>query len=154
MLTPELILLSLLAPAPAPQQALPADALQRCATRALRGDYGHLAPWQASWYAKALATQPQPRRIWLTQYGPWEGYAGDDYHIAANPRYMVPGTVVWLSKPGQLRVVTNRGADYNDRVARSHGARHWVDLWTRYRGQYGLNTTTCDAYVLGVAGGW
>lgn len=153
-LTPELlILLSLLSPAPAPQ-TLPADPLQRCATRALAGDYGHIAPWQASWYAKALVTEPTPRRVWLTQYGPWEGYAGDDYHIAANPRYMVPGTVVWLSKPGRLSVVTNRGASSNDRIARRRGCAHWVDLWTRYRGQYGLDTTTCDAYVLGRAGGW
>jgi hypothetical protein len=154
MLTPEtLLLLTLLAPMPS-GQTLPTDPLQRAATRAMRGDFGRLKPWQAVWYARALETQPDSRRVWLTQYGPWENYQGDDYHIAANPRYMLPGTVVWLSKPGQLRVVTNRGASYNDAVARRRGCAHWVDLWTRYRGQYGLDTTTCEAYVLGRAGGW
>lgn len=154
MITPELlVLLSLLSPAHAPPApAMPTDPLQRCATRAMRGEFGPLTAWQASWYAQALVTQPTSRRVWLTQYGPWEGYGGDDYHVAANvlPR----GTVVWLSKPGQLRVVTNRGARSNDRHARSHSCAYWMDLWTRYRGQYGLDTTTCRVYVLGQAGGW
>jgi hypothetical protein len=156
MLTPEmLLLLTLLAPMPA-GQTLPTDPLQRSATRAMRGDFGRLKPWQSAWYARALETQPDSRRVWLTQYGMWgpQHYQGDDYHIAANPRYMVRGTVVWLSKPGQLRVVTNRGASSNDAVARRRGCEHWVDIWTRYRGQYGLDTTTCEAYVLGRAGGW
>lgn len=133
-----------------------ADPLQRCATRALAGEFGPLRPWQARWYAQALATQPRPRRVWQTQYGEWDPgrYRGDRYHIAANPRHLQRGSVVWLSKPGILCVVTNRGADSNDRIAKAHGCDHWVDLHTAYEGQYGLGSATCDAYLLGVAGGW
>ena len=129
-------------------QDLPTDPLQRCATKALAGCFGKLAPWQTAAYRHYLAHGAEKRRVWLTQYGRWEGYRGAPYHIAANPRHLPMGSVVWLSKPGALRVVTNRGAGYNDAIARRRGCDHWVDLWTRWRGEYGLDTTTADCYVL------
>ena len=140
------------------------DPFRRVAMKALAGEFGKLRPWQAAAYERGLRLGTECRHVWLTQYGPWEGYKGADYHIAANPRYLPMNSVVWLDKPGQLRVVTNRGADYNDRVAcapttqwvtitggkqvRGKGCAHWVDLWTRYRGQYNLDTTTANAYVI------
>lgn len=130
------------------------DPLQAAARKALDGQFGPLRPWQRHWYEVALQHPAEVRTVWLTQYGPWEGYAGDDYHIAANPRYMPLGTVVWLNKPGKLCVVTNRGASFNDRIAKSKGCDHWIDLWTRYKKQYGLNTTTAKAWKLGNARGW
>jgi hypothetical protein len=146
-LLPILLLLALAAPAYTQQDELSKDPLQRCAQKALRGDY-KLKPWQTAayqWYVQHGAVK---RHVWLTQYGPWEGYHGAPYHIAANPQHLPMGSVVWLSKPGALRVVTNRGADYNDPIARHNGCAHWVDLWTRYRGEYGLDTTTADCYVI------
>lgn len=161
-ITAALILGMTLMQAPA-DGAEPRDPFTTCATRALAGEFGPLKPWQRAAYERGLV-HAHKDRVWLTQYGPWDPgrYKGAPYHIAANvlPRE----SVVWLEKPGQLRVVTNCGAAYNDRVARADpsewvrlpkgkkvkgkGCDYWADLWTRYKGEYGLDTTTCDAWVI------
>lgn len=112
---------------------------------------GKLAKWERNWYTKIVAGTVTPRRVtvWLTQYGPYEGYRGDDYHIAANPKYLPKGTVVWLPSTGRLMVVTNRGADFNDRIARKRGAAFWVDRWERVEGTY--RTGNGDCWIVGRA---
>lgn len=112
---------------------------------------GKLATWERNWYAQIVAGTVQPRRVtvWQTQYGPYEGYPGDTYHIAANPKYLPKGTVVWLASTGRLHVVTNRGADFNDRIARKRGAAFWVDRWERVEGTY--RTGNGDCWIVGRA---
>lgn len=126
-----------------------------------------LAKWERSWYEKVVAGTVTPRRVtvWQTSYGPWEGYRGDTYHVAAN-RFDL-GTVLYVPLTGRLMVVTNGGASYNDRVARAGrdewvslpGGRKvrgkacelWVDIWTRRRGMYGLGEKCGEVYVIGRA---
>jgi len=110
---------------------------------------GHLRPWQRQWCERMAAGKVgQPVRVFQTWYGLWEGYHGDTWHIAANPCHLPKGSVVYIEGLG-LRVVTNRGASYNDPVARGQrypkrlpngkrhpqagqriGCRYWVDQWS------------------------
>lgn len=94
-----------------------------------------LRPWERAWYTKIVAGTVQPKcvTVWQTNYGLWEGFKGDVYHIAANPQYLPKGTVVWLPRTGTLMVCTNRGASSNDRVAQGHPnhAAFWIDLWSK-----------------------
>lgn len=109
----------------------------------------NIRPWERAWYKKVVsgAVKPKHVRVWQTTYGPWEGYKGDTYHIAANPCNMKPGTVVWLKSTKRIMVVTNRGDSYNDVRARNHGCAFWVDIWVRHRGQY--PTGNGDMWILG-----
>lgn len=155
-------------PAGAASQVSPSDAqspLQVHARKALAS--GSLAIWERNWYTKIVAGTVQPKRVrvWFTSYGPWEGYKGDDYHVAANK--LDPGTVLYVPLTGKLMVVTNRGADFNDRIARAgrdewvripggskvrgKSCELWVDIWTRKRGMYGLGETTGDVWIVGRA---
>jgi hypothetical protein len=144
---------------PAPQ-APPQDALTICATKALRGDFGKLKPWQERWYRNALDHGAARHRVWETQYGPWDRhpFKGDDYHLAANELPM--GTVVWIYPPGQLRKVMTTGAHRNDRIARgkkfkdgtSCGYEFWADVWTRTKHEMGLDTCGADLWVINDGG--
>jgi len=91
---------------------------------------GNLRPWEKQWALRMVKGEYKAGvKVWTTNYGPWEGFKGDYYHIACN---MLPlGTVVWLSNDKALKVVTNRGAKRNDSVARGKGASYWIDRWTK-----------------------
>jgi hypothetical protein len=118
-----------------PVQALPQDPFQRCAVKALRGDYGRLHPWQAKGYRRGLSQGATASRVvWLTAYYASEGRDGRiDNHgnpctyrtAAANevPR----GSYIW-TRYG-LRQVLDSGAHRNDGIARRKGAEFWVDYW-------------------------
>ena len=112
-----------------------------------------LRPWERAWYTKIANGTIHPRkvRVWQTQYGPYEGFDGDYYHIAANPKYLPKGTVVYMPSTGRLMVVTNRGASSNDRIAQNSRNRcaFWVDRWERTAGTY--TTGPGDIYIIGKA---
>jgi len=101
---------------------LPADPFQRCAVRALGGEFGPLQEWQAYWYRRGVGGgRTIQGRAKVTSYGPWEppSMSGGPYcwvagrrvrlsraHCAANPE--IPrGSVVWT--PYGLRFVVDRG---------------------------------------------
>jgi hypothetical protein len=100
-------------------------------------DRSHLARWERQW----LDRKPQRvATVFVTNYGPWEGFGGDTYHIASN--VLPKGTVVWLSQDRCPKVVTNRGASSNDAWAQAdhnpdgspkQPAEFWVDRWTAKR---------------------
>lgn len=126
--------------------------LQAAAAKALAT--GKLAKWERTWYEQIATGKVTPRRVtvWQTQYGKHNGYGGDLYHLAANPRHLPLGTVVYLPSTGRLHVVTNRGADSNDRIARrDKNAAFWVDVWTERLGQYGWQSQTGSAWIVGRA---
>lgn len=111
---------------------LPTDPFQRTAYKALRGDFGALAPWQRYWYAEGLEQGwTVSGRAKVTSYGPWEppAMSGGPYCwvpaawftpgakgfcrvrltegcAAANPE-IAKGAIVWT--PYGLRLVTDRG---------------------------------------------
>ena len=123
-------------------QPLPTDPWQRyCATV----DRSKLRVWERQWLDR---TPSRTVTVWTTNYGPWDPqrYAGDDYHIACNQ--LPKGTVVYLSRDRQIKVVTNRGARKNDTVARGRGAAYWIDRWTATARHDNHNQTL---YVLGRA---
>lgn len=120
---------------------LPQDPFRRCATKALRGDYGPLQEWQRVGYQRGLEKGATPLPVWVTTYYPEEGFArgeatasgyGCSERVAAAnllPRWCF----VWLPSVG-LRQVLDCGARANDRVAQRRGAACWVDLWEPRRG--------------------
>jgi hypothetical protein len=110
---------------------------QQWAVQALKS--GKLRPWERQWAKRMAAGQVgRSAKVWVTNYGPWEGFHGADWHIAANPRYLKPGTVVWLAADRRLKVVTNRGASWNDTWAQApewNGKKKpvcafWIDRFT------------------------
>ena len=149
---------SVLADGPAPRDATPWQGepkqIRRAPATDLRNawqwwcatvDRAKLAPWERQWLGR---TPQRTVTVWRTFYGPWDRgrYKGAPWHIAANPQHLKPGTVVWLARDRRLVVVTNRGANSNDRAARGHGAAHWVDLWSAApRG----DNATQTAYIIG-----
>lgn len=143
-----LLALSVVGPARAEPVNLRAVAVQRLAS-------GKLAAWERQWYQQIAAGKPcASTTVWSTQYGKWEGYNGTPYHLAANPSHLPRGTVVYLEATGRLMVVTNRGASSNDRIARRKGAAYWVDVHTRYCGEYGWTTRNTRLWVVGFDRGW
>lgn len=127
-------------PTAAPE--LPSDPGQRCAVKALRGDYGSLSCWQRAGYT-AIATGGRPRALVLTAYygtEPSGRYDGHDQRCsmrtcASNrlPQY------AWLWTPQSgLRQVLDTGSPSNDRTARMLGGT-WVDVWWPRRGQAGVD---------------
>jgi len=141
--------------APAPE-VLPADPLQRCATKALRGDFGTLKPWQIIGYNLALTGKTTVKLAWLTTYYPQEGFwrgKGCRWGIGTSERVaaanLLPAkTYVWISSPPHLRQVWDTGAKWNDRVARRKGAALWCDLWVPYPGWKGIDTRVCPVFIL------
>jgi len=140
-----LLALAVLAAAPALQQAadacLPEDPLQRCATKALRGDYGPLKPWQRDGYAAALAQGTTVQgRAWVTSYYPAEGFPRGQHcrsGIGVSERSAAVRSCDWTKHRGQwvwtaaygIRVVEDTGANSNHRAALRHGADLWLDYW-------------------------
>lgn len=122
-------------------QQLPEDPLQRCAHKALRGDYGRLQPWQRRGYELARRTGATIQgRAWVTSYYPSEGFrrgqstrsgVGVSARSAAVARHRwarLRGRYVWTAAYG-LRVIEDTGANRNDQVARRKGADLWLDYW-------------------------
>jgi hypothetical protein len=84
------------------------DPVQRCAAKALAGEYGELQDWQRCAYQYVLdqgVTVPEANRAKLTSYGPWEPcgthtYSGDRVTTAmcAVDKSQIPlGTLVWTA---------------------------------------------------------
>jgi len=97
---------------------LPQDPFQRCAVRALRGDWGTLQPWQRDAYAWGLArglTVPPENRAKVTSYGPWEPcgdttYSGEPVSlrwVSVDPSVVPLGTLLWT--PWGLRYAMDTG---------------------------------------------
>ncbi len=118
--------------------ALPQDPAQRAQVKALRGDFGHLTQWQEQGYRLILQRGATcDRTAWRTSYYDREPGGMYDAHgkrctdktLAAN---LIPQhSFVFLENNGrggsQLRVCTDRGARFNDRIARWKGASLWID---------------------------
>ena len=116
---------------------LPEDPFQRTATRALRGDFGPLQPWQRRAYSVGLALGvTADRTAWLTayygthadgkvdRYGnkcTWRTAAARDEQV---PRY----SYVWTPQSG-IRQVLDTGSRENIRRAQKRGACTWIDAW-------------------------
>jgi hypothetical protein len=136
------------------RKPLPHDPFQRCATKALRGDYGELSGWQREGYRRGLEQGVTARSlVFLTAYYGTEVGGRIDRrdqrctlkHAAAN---RVPqGHYVW-TKFG-LRKVLDSGAHSNDTYARDHGAAFWIDFWYPRRSHcpFGGSTYTHVAVI-------
>lgn len=139
---------------------LPADPALRCATKALRGDYGPLQEWQRVGYTQFLTHGPTWRRVWGTTYYPAEGFrrgqvcrwwgAGCSERVVAANR-LPARSWVWCAEAG-LRQVLDTGSPRNDRVADRRGLDLWVDWWEPRRGQtfgddcvWGMRVATAPA---------
>ncbi len=122
------------------EAAPPANPIRRVAQKALRGDFGKLKPWQHKAYKYALAQDVTVSgRAWVTTYGPWAGFARgegcaygygcSESTAAANA---IPGhyyVLVELPKGWEVRRIEDRGAAWNDRIARRKGTELWIDRW-------------------------
>jgi len=122
-------------------EPLPTDPLQRCATKALRGDFGKLKFWQAKGYQTAITKGVTVQgKAWVTSYYPQEGFRrgkptrsgiGVTERSAAVQRrdwQRHRGDYVWTQAYG-LRIVEDTGANSNTRVAKNRGANIWLDYW-------------------------
>lgn len=121
------------------------DLFQRCAIKALAGDYGQLQPWQRYAYARGLVDGVKATKLLvLTQYNAKEGRFGQvdrrgqpcTKHTCASNR-LPYGCYVWTNKTG-LRQVRDCGASRNDTIARRIAQKHghsnwrnaiWIDVW-------------------------
>lgn len=137
-------------PAPDPA-ALPADPFQRCAVKALRGDYGTLADWQRRGYQAGLAAGVTVQgTATVTTYYPQEGFprgqatrsgAGVCEKHAACLRREWPrlrGSYVWVQPTtnsqgrlvGGIRQIMDTGANSNhSRFGTRMGSDRWLDYW-------------------------
>lgn len=117
-----------------PARELPSEPVQRCATKALRGDFGELEAWQAAAYRMVLERGVRADRT--ARVTPYYGTEPDGKidrrdractlrHVAANS---IPyGHYVWTELG--VRQVLDCGASWNDRVAREKGTDLWLDYW-------------------------
>lgn len=106
--------------------------------KALVGDYGKLAPWQANGY-RAIQNGSVERIAWITFYSDHEPGCGKT--TASGVRVQegrtaamlgVPfGTCVLVSLPTgyTLRQVQDRGSRANIGRAKRKGAETWIDLY-------------------------
>jgi 3D (Asp-Asp-Asp) domain-containing protein len=127
-----LIFAALLGTAPATD--LPADPFQCAAVRALRGDYGKLAPWQRAGYAAGLQQGVTVSRcLVLTQFNGREASGKRDRRgractmRTAASNIIPENSYIWTEGTG-LRQVRDTGASSNDRKARGIGGT-WCDIW-------------------------
>lgn len=132
------------------------EQFRQCATKALRGDFGRLKPWQRRAYERGLTRGVTTARVWMTTYFPSEGYArgegcaygyGCSEEVAA-ANALPAHTVVWVAKPAHLRVVGDTGARGNDRAARRRGGAWWLDLWVPRRGWRGVPDSSIAAVAV------
>lgn len=144
---------------PAHSSSTVGEQFRQCATKALRGEFGRLRPWQRNAYQRGLSGGVRCVTVWQTIYCPPQyrrgegtahGYGCDETIAAANA--LPGGTVVWIASPAHLRVIGDTGARGNDRVARRKGATLWLDLWLPYRGWRGVpDSTVATVAVVGGA---
>lgn len=158
-----LVLFSALTGQPACHDTLPTDPLQRCATRALAGEWGPLKDWQRDGYKQAIVGGATVQgTAWVTGYYPWECMHRDHKTgkmvlnntrsgrkptlRSAAVRYNAFDAQVfqycWTEAYG-MRVVEDSGAERNARVARGRGADIWLDYYWKTR--HGRNPVTAYA---------
>jgi len=102
-----------------PEVTVPGEPFQRCATKALRGEYGPLEEWQRCAYIWGIAKRVRCCGLGkVTSYGPWEspqmsggpttatGLPVSQRFCAANPEIAF-GTIIWTEYG--LRYVQDRG---------------------------------------------
>lgn len=115
---------------------LPDDPFQRCAVKAVRGDYGAIEEWQRVGYQRGIDIGATQRRAWVTTYFPEEGFPRGQMcrwgypvseRVAASNR-LPARTFVWHPKTG-IRQVLDTGAKSNDSRADRMGADLWCDFW-------------------------
>jgi len=105
-------------PSEDPLQRTAMDPLQRCARKALAGEFGGLTEWQRAGYEYAIANSieiPAGNRSKVTSYGPWEPcgthcYSGDRARTSfcAVPKRLIPlGALIWT--PAGLRYAMDTG---------------------------------------------
>ncbi len=130
---------------------LPSDPAQRCAAKALRGDFGPLKDWQRTGYWLFAAGEGKWQTAWITRY--WAGEPGVNFTTTSGRRVDhqtaamldVPfGTFVLVDLPTgfNLRRVWDRGSRRNISRARSRGASTWCDLWVPRNAPYSTRNTT------------
>lgn len=137
-------------PAPDPA-ALPSDPFQRCAVKALRGDFGTLADWQRRGYQAGLAAGVTVQgTATVTTYYPQEGcYRGKAMRsgVGVTERYAaclrrewprLRGSYVWVQPVqnsqgrlvGGIRQIMDTGANGNHRrFGLRMGSDRWLDYW-------------------------
>lgn len=121
---------------------LPADPFQRCAAKALAGDYGRLSTWQRDGYTRMLANG-RPALFVVTQYNGDEkdgktdrkGAACSLRHAALTKHMVIHDgyyrAYVWTPRHG-IRQVLDCGANPNRSVAVEVTGRQdaiWLDVW-------------------------
>ena len=133
-----------------------ANSLQKCAGKALRGEFGKLSGWQMAGYKLAISCKSITKIAWLTTYCPQEGFwrgKGCRWGIGTSERVaaanLLPAkTYLWISNPPHLRQVWDTGAKWNDQVARRKGADLWIDLWVPRPGWKGLDTRVAKVFII------
>lgn len=135
------IALLVAAPFIATPDALPDEVFTRTATRALRGDFGKLQPWQESAYKRGLALGvTADRTAWLTAYygtdadGKVDRYGNKcTWRTAAARDEQVPRRAYVWTGPSGIRQVLDTGSRANIRRAQRRGACTWIDAWVPSR---------------------
>jgi hypothetical protein len=116
---------------------LPDDPFQRCATKALRGDFAGAPQWKLDVYDRGLSLGVTANRTaWLTAYyGTRPDGKRDRYgrpctlrHAAARDEQVPRRAFVWTAQSG-IRQVLDTGSVDNIRRARKKGADVWIDAW-------------------------
>lgn len=142
---------------------LPTDPLQRCAHRALRGDFGRIHQWQGDGYRAAIASGATVQgTAWVTSYYPSEGFVEGQCTRSGNGVSLRSAAVRradWRQRRGQyiwtaaygIRIVEDTGADRNQRIAQRRGAEIWLDYW--FRGPKRGNPVTPYAFIARGGGG-
>jgi hypothetical protein len=132
-------------------EELPEDPFQRCATKALRGDYGTLAGWQRRGYQAGLnADVAVQGTATVTSYYPQEGFPRGqatrsgvgvcEKHAAClrNEWPRLRGSYVWVQPTansqgrlvGGIRQIMDTGANSNhSRFGTAMGSDRWLDYW-------------------------
>lgn len=88
--------------------SLPTDPFQRCAVKALRGNFGTLEDWQRAAYEYGMAqglTVPPENKAKVTSYGPWEpcgrytasGEPVSLKWVSVDPKHVPLGTLIWTT---------------------------------------------------------
>lgn len=159
------LLLLLIIVTPAVCQDLPQDPLQRCATKAINGDFGKLKDWQAKGYKLAIKHGVTVQgKAWVTSYFPSEGFREGDCTASGRGVSIRSAAVkindfkklklmyVWTNYYG-IRIVEDCGANSNLRKAQSQykkdhpiqSAKIWLDYWFPHR--RGDNPVTPYAFI-------
>jgi len=131
--------------------ALPSDPFQRCATKALRGDFPGAPAWKLDVYARGLALGVRTEHTFLvTAYLGTEPDGRVDrrgnrctWKTAASNR--IPyGMHVWTEQWG-IRQIRDCGAKSNDRKADRAGCTSWLDIW--FPTASAARAAGCDSWI-------